>query len=336
MIHHCGLCWARVRAATGAQHLTRTIGDSPHPNERRYSAVGRAMFKLGCRRAPQLFGAECPSSALTKMYRPRLSPLILQTAHPLGHTLPLTRHCRPPTSRHFPAAAFFTTVRGSAEQRTTGQHNSGSKAADDEILFTPLDPGTEPLDHEPSLPDVTEADLEGISKGIYGVEYLSEAPSSQQLSYPPEGIVSGSCRRMFINLVCVRRPFEGEASPPPPINVVFVVDTTSVVSYLSRRALAALAGVDEGSDEVPFGLMVSIDGHCRHGAFEYYQSFGTFAHINVLGMWALHTLEWTPIIDWKHEDFILTPYDPQSQESGGEGGPSYWLTEPDLLRGVWV
>jgi len=29
-------------------------------------------------------------------------------------------------------------------------------------------------------------------------------------------------------------------------------------------------------------------------------------------MWALQTLEWSPLIDWEHKEFVLTPYDGQT------------------------
>ncbi|CEL92691.1 unnamed protein product [Vitrella brassicaformis CCMP3155] len=159
------------------------------------------MFKLGCRRTSQLLGEGFPASLRPKMYRFGLSPLLLRTAHSLGHTPP-TRHCQPPRSRHLPAASFSASVHTSAQPHTRRQHSDG-KAADTEILSIHDDPGAEPFDHELSLPDVTEENLEIISKGRDGVEYLSEAPSSKQPSYAPKGLVRGTCRRLFINLVCV-------------------------------------------------------------------------------------------------------------------------------------
>lgn len=142
--------------------------------------------------------------------------------------------------------------------------------------FSILDP---PGYIEPSLQDMLLTDINPetllmIAKRL-DVENLSPATAFPG-TFPVEGIIYGPNRRLMVNLVCRRR---GEHTQP--INVVFLIDTGSPVSYVSERTMGALLGDASGSN-VPRQLSVMIHTEttieCTLSPLNKH-----FADVNVLG-----------------------------------------------------
>ena len=71
------------------------------------------------------------------------------------------------------------------------------------------------------------------------VEYLGAAEFPQQ--FPVEARICGYNHRLMVNLVCRHRDLY-PSDIPPALNIIFLVNTGSHVSYLSKQAMEALAG----------------------------------------------------------------------------------------------
>jgi len=167
--------------------------------------------------------------------------------------------------------------------------------------------GYYPIEYAVKLPDLTEKEMKEISRRL-GAEYLSVAPYPRQHSYPPEGVLHVPLYRLCVNLVCRWDPLKGGFGKP--INVLFVIDTTAVWSYLSKKAMAALLEKPIDSDALPSNLTVRIEDHLgKEHLIECAPSFGDFEHINILGTQAMGRLGWSPVVvewgDWGM--FIMAP-----------------------------
>ncbi|RKP16182.1 hypothetical protein ROZALSC1DRAFT_17914, partial [Rozella allomycis CSF55] len=84
--------------------------------------------------------------------------------------------------------------------------------------------------------DVSMDKLKNDISQALEVQYLSSAafPST----FPVEGSVLGGNHRSMINLACRRR----SKTDAPAVNIIFLVDTGSHVTYLSKDAMEALIG----------------------------------------------------------------------------------------------
>jgi len=170
--------------------------------------------------------------------------------------------------------------------------------------------GYYPIEYAVKLPDLTEKEMKEISRRL-GAEYLSVAPYPRQHSYPPEGVLHVPLYRLCVNLVCRWDPLHGGFGKP--INVLFVIDTTAVWSYLSKRAMAALLEKPIDSDAIDSGALpstvtVRIEDHLgKDRLIECAQSFGDWEHINILGTKAMGRLGWSPLLDWDTGLVIMAP-----------------------------
>ncbi|KAI3653950.1 hypothetical protein MP228_001897 [Amoeboaphelidium protococcarum] len=106
----------------------------------------------------------------------------------------------------------------------------------------------QPSCHDFLITDITEENLRETAKSL-DVEYLGVASFPRR--FPAIGNIVGGSHRLMISLVC-RRQSQQEA---PAVNVVFLVNTGSPVSYLSKRAMKALMGHCEN---VPQMLYVQV------------------------------------------------------------------------------
>lgn len=97
------------------------------------------------------------------------------------------------------------------------------------------------------LTDITAKELLNIAKRL-GVEYLGKAEFPGV--FPVNGSVEGVNKRLMVNLVCKR-----QSRTSPSINVVFLINTGSPVSYLSENAFKALLPPDSN---IPESLKVCI------------------------------------------------------------------------------
>jgi hypothetical protein len=92
------------------------------------------------------------------------------------------------------------------------------------------------------LTDITAEELLVVAERLE-VEYLSVAVNFP-VSFPASGVLYGLNKRLMINLPCRRQKRNSS-----PINVIFLVDTGSPVSYLSGKAMEKLIGTS-GSNVV--------------------------------------------------------------------------------------
>ncbi|KAG5180169.1 hypothetical protein JKP88DRAFT_279869 [Tribonema minus] len=120
-----------------------------------------------------------------------------------------------------------------------------------------------------TLPDVTEFVLQSVSSGLKEPGFLADA-DPQDAKFPLLGVVRGPWWRPFVVATVTNEFIE----PPISKRVVFLVDTTVPVTYLSTAILDAL-----GFGRTPRSLEVNVHGirvpACRSAA--------GFADANVLG-----------------------------------------------------
>jgi hypothetical protein len=124
------------------------------------------------------------------------------------------------------------------------------------------------------LTDITAEELLSVAE-VLGVGYLSSTATFPG-SFPVDGEIYGPNNRLMMNLVCRRRGRNTQA-----INVIFLIDTGSPVSYLSEKAMEALIG-NPGS-HLPPQLQVMV--HSKEVIKCYLSPRDKhFADVNVLGM----------------------------------------------------
>jgi hypothetical protein len=98
------------------------------------------------------------------------------------------------------------------------------------------------------LTDITAQELLNIAESL-GVEYLGKAEFPG--TFPVNGKVKGMNKRLMVNLVCKRR----SRNPAASVNIIFLIDTGSPVSYLSEQAFKALLPPDS---HIPHSIDVMI------------------------------------------------------------------------------
>jgi hypothetical protein len=154
----------------------------------------------------------------------------------------------------------------------------------------------EPSCQDLLLTDITAENLPDIARDNFEIDYLSAAQFPGQ--FPAKGHLVGVNHRLMINLVC-RRPSGQEV---PALNVVFLIDTGSPVSYLSKRAVEALIG--KRSEHFPRTFKVVIHNglttECNISP-----SGSHFEDVNVLGMDYLFNNRLWPVMDYVSGTFNL-------------------------------
>jgi hypothetical protein len=98
------------------------------------------------------------------------------------------------------------------------------------------------------LTDITSEELLNIAESL-GVEYLGKAEFPGR--FPVNGSVKGLNKRLMINLVCKRQ----SKNSTPSVNIIFLIDTGSPISYLSEQAFKALLPPDS---HIPQSINVMI------------------------------------------------------------------------------
>jgi hypothetical protein len=147
------------------------------------------------------------------------------------------------------------------------------------------------------LTDITAEELENIAKS-FGVKYLGlgEFPGI----FPINGSVEGVNRRLMINLVCKRH----SRNPTNAINIIFLIDTGSPVSYLSENAFKHLLPEDTN---IPDSLKCCIQTErviqCHLSPKDKH-----FSDVNVLGMDFMSEHELSILVDYSSKSFELTKY----------------------------
>jgi hypothetical protein len=122
------------------------------------------------------------------------------------------------------------------------------------------------------LTDITAEELLNIAESL-GVEYLGKAEFPG--TFPVNGSVEGMNKRLMVNLVCKRQ----SRNPTIAINIIFLIDTGSPVSYLSEKAMQVLLSENV---HIPESVKVCIHTErviqCHRSPKDKH-----FANVNVLG-----------------------------------------------------
>jgi hypothetical protein len=168
-----------------------------------------------------------------------------------------------------------------------------SPTSNDDSLHDP--PGyIEPSRQDLLLTDITAENLPEIAKSL-DVEYLGAAQFPSQL--PATGNIVGGNHRLMINLVCRRR----SQKEVPAVNIVFLVDTGSPVSYLSQPALEALIG---NCESMPRMLYVLVNN--EHAVECHISPSGShFEDVNVLGMDFISVNGLSLVMNWVSKTFVM-------------------------------
>ena len=144
------------------------------------------------------------------------------------------------------------------------------------------------------LTDVTQEILNTRIAPELSVHYLS-ASEAENASFPVTGILFGLNRRLMVNLLVRRRESHKF------LNILFLVDTGSPVSYLCDEAISALIGKDNA---LPKFINVFVQGdqvlECHLSPQD-----GHFHDVNVIGMDFLATHDLSIQICYKRRTFQL-------------------------------
>jgi len=158
-----------------------------------------------------------------------------------------------------------------------------------------------PSEFDVLLNDVNEADLYLIAH-MEGAPYLNES-STELPIFPVEGLVMSTHRRYMINLMVRRK------NTQPYINVVFLIDTGSPYTFLSRKAIEALMPT---ATNLPTMLRLDIHGTPSMVCYMSPPS-KHFADLNLLGMDFLELKGALIDTDWTHKTFVL--HDAESRKT---------------------
>lgn len=182
-----------------------------------------------------------------------------------------------------------------AKSQSPGDRSAGSRgdrsAGSDDSLVNP--PGyVSPEQQDMMLFDVTSDILHGATLEIgRGKEYLSPADSFP-LSWPVTGVIFGHNKRLMINLPCRRaKPDRGHNV----LNVFFLVDTGSPVSYLCKEAMDALIGRE--LDQQLKQLSIVIQTTAKYMEMNLSPMTSHFQDVNVLGMDFLDKYDLSMVVD---------------------------------------
>ena len=149
-----------------------------------------------------------------------------------------------------------------------------------------------PSDFDVLLNDINEADLFLIAE-MEGAPYLNISASKPV--FPVEGMVMGTNRRYMVNLLVRRKNAQQYR------NVVFMVDTGSPYTFLSKTAMEAMVGPNAN---IPSILKLEIQGEdsiiCYLSPPDKH-----FADVNLLGMDFLEMRGANLITDWHRKTFVL-------------------------------
>jgi hypothetical protein len=146
------------------------------------------------------------------------------------------------------------------------------------------------------LTDITAEELLTIAKRL-GVDYLGPA-AEFPCSFPKSGKIHGNNKRLMVSLSCRR-----EGNNSKPINIIFLIDTSSPNTFLSDKAMEALVGKPGCNIGPTMDVMIHskkvttchLSPHDKH-----------FSDVNVLGMDFLSDNMLSLSIDYDQKSFQLT------------------------------
>ncbi|EPZ30919.1 hypothetical protein O9G_002796 [Rozella allomycis CSF55] len=174
--------------------------------------------------------------------------------------------------------------------------NKISPSTSEDLLHDP--PGyIKPNMQDFQLTDVGMVELKNDISQALEVQYLS--PAVFPSTFPVKGHIFGKNHRLMINLACSRQT-EKEA---PAVNIIFVVDTGSPDTFLSKDAVEALIG--KKVENFPSSLYVLIQDEERAIQCHLSPEHSHFADVNVLGMDSITDMGLMLAVNGKTKEFAL-------------------------------
>ena len=159
----------------------------------------------------------------------------------------------------------------------------------------------DPSEHDFKLPDLNHSSLKSISRSLFDVEYLSTV--SAYPSFPVSGFVYGRNSRLLVNLCCQADNYGSDPQATPWVNVLFIFNTLSPLTYLSKNARAQLGCHDLDQ----FALSVRMHSRC---VLETYPppDDSHFPELNILGLDFLKSLR-LKLVCYGRDEFKILPVD---------------------------
>ena len=150
-----------------------------------------------------------------------------------------------------------------------------------------------PYDYDVLLNDINENDLHLIAQ-MDGISYLNVSNSNPE--FPAEGMIMGAHNRLMINLLTRRKRKTSEFR-----NVIYMVDTGSPYTFLSKSAIESISG---STENIPAALKIEIQG--SQSIVGYMSPPDKhFADINLLGMDFLQMKGAQIVTDWAQKTFKI-------------------------------
>jgi hypothetical protein len=149
-----------------------------------------------------------------------------------------------------------------------------------------------PSDFDVLLNDINEIDLYLIGE-MEGAQYLNV--STLQPVFPVEGMVMGMNKRYMVNLLARRKNTQHFR------NVIFMVDTGSPYTFISKSTMEAMVGPDLN---VPSIIKLEIQGETSMICY-LSPPDKHFVDVNLLGMDFLEMKGAHLITDWPKKTFVL-------------------------------
>jgi hypothetical protein len=148
------------------------------------------------------------------------------------------------------------------------------------------------------LLDVKHETLVEIGENLE-IEYLNQTDETP--TFPVTGLLFMPNNRIMVNLVCRWQKRKGLHGAP--LNVVFLVDTGSPMTYISHQAMRALINAPDSN--LPKSLMVNIHGtvtQCHLSPKDKH-----FADVNVIGMDYLVSRQLSLKMNYNEKVVVLVP-----------------------------
>ena len=149
-----------------------------------------------------------------------------------------------------------------------------------------------PYDFDVLLNDINENDLHLIAQ-MDGISYLNTSNLTPE--FPVEGMIMGPHNRLMINLLTRKRKTSEYR------NVIYMVDTGSPYTFLSKSAIEIISG---STENIPAALKIEIQG--SQSIVGYMSPPNRhFADINLLGMDFLQMKSAQIVTDWAQKTFKI-------------------------------
>jgi hypothetical protein len=150
----------------------------------------------------------------------------------------------------------------------------------------------DPSEHDFRIPELDHSSLQSISRSWFDVEYLSTV--NDYPSFPVHGYVYGRNSRLLVNLCCQPDKYGSDPKATPWVNVLFVFNTLSPLTYLSKNARAQLGCHHQLLLPVRMHSCLALDTHLS-------PEDSHFPELNILGLDFMKRLKLKFVLGWRIE-----------------------------------